>query len=68
MPDRFAAAEQFDTNTLNQNHPFERALKNALESNRSHTVLDGNQFNDNWGQQAMPGPENIRVDCRGTGR
>lgn len=48
-----------DTSKLCEGHPFENALREALEENQeSFVCLDGNQFGDQWGNL-----DNAKVPC-----
>jgi hypothetical protein len=38
-----------DTSKLNVNHLFEKDFKEALENNKSCVVMDGEKYQDNWG-------------------
>lgn len=38
-----------DTDLLDVGHPFEAAVKQGLEGRRSSVTLDGEAFNDDWG-------------------
>lgn len=38
-----------NTDKLNVSHPFERDLKAALEGSKSKVQLDGEKYQDDWG-------------------
>lgn len=38
-----------DTNRLNEEHLFERDLKAKLERGTGHHVMNGDLYNDDWG-------------------
>jgi hypothetical protein len=54
-----------DTSKLRAGHRFESDVKNALESGEDHVTLDGNIYEDDWGnfKYGAPSGATVKLPC-----